>query len=124
MSGSTVTVTCWGCNKSETHTMKHGMEHILQQEEWASRGWLRRSFGPSTWDKGPWFCSQECAHESYNAVRAEEYWKNKDEEDRQREFEKYCRETRIPLPFICFLTIAAIIVLPFLFMGCPDVRFQ
>lgn len=100
MSGSTVTVTCYGCHKSETHPMVHGDEDKAQREEWASRGWQRRAFmGLPSWDKGPWFCSSECAHESFNALAIEEYWKNKDEEDRQREFQKYCRETKIPKYF-------------------------
>jgi hypothetical protein len=111
MSGSTITITCWGCHKSETHPMLHGEEGEKQMEELADRGWMRRSFGPSSWDKGPWFCSQECAHESYNAKQAEAYWENKDEEDRQREFARYCRETQLPkIYFAIFGVFIALIM--------------
>jgi len=91
MSGPTVTVICWGCNQSETHPMKHGEEYELQLQELAERGWVRRSFGPSSWDKGQLFCSQECAYESYRAKQAEEWWTQNDERERQVEFQKYCR---------------------------------
>lgn len=103
MSEATVTVTCWGCNKSETHPMKHGEEDEEQQAEFASRGWMRRAFGPSSWDLGPWFCSSECAHESFNAKRAEEWWEQKEERERQVEFQKYCRETTIPKLHLFFI---------------------
>jgi hypothetical protein len=89
MSGSTVTVTCWGCDKSETHPMKHGAEDQAQKEEWASRGWRRKAFWSPNWDKGPWFCSDDCANHSYNAVQANEYW----QQEAQKEFEAYCKET-------------------------------
>lgn len=105
MTGSTVTVTCWGCRKSETHPLVHGEEFDKQRQDMEDRGWRRRAFGPPSWDKGPWFCSGECAHESYNAVQAEEYWKNKDEEDRQREFQKYCRETKVPNYYVIVYAI-------------------
>ena len=108
MNGSTVTVTCWGCRKSETHPMVHGEEFEKQRLDMEERGWFRRPFGPSSWDKGPWFCSQECGYESYNAKQAEEYWINKDEEDRQREFQKYCRETNPP--WIMLFVIIMIVI--------------
>lgn len=96
MSG-TATVQCWGCRKSETHPIVHGEEFERQREEMESRGWRRRSFGPPSWDKGPWFCSHECATESYNAKQAEAYWEEEDQKVRDEEFQKYCKET--PMPF-------------------------
>lgn len=98
MSGGTATTTCWGCRKSETHPIVHGEEFKKQREEMASRGWRRRQFWPSPhWDKGPWFCSEDCATESYNAKQAEEYWAKEDQKRRDEEFQKYCQET--PLPY-------------------------
>jgi len=93
---STVTVTCWGCNASETHPMRSRLEYFAEVEDLFSRGWMRRAFTQSSWDRGPWFCSEECAYESFNAKRAEEYEKNKELDRERREFEKYCRDTAIP----------------------------
>ena len=87
----TCTVQCWGCNKSETHPIVHGDEYDKQMADLAARGWRRRAFWSPNWDKGPWFCSEECATESHNAKQAQAYW----EEQGQKEFEKYCRETKI-----------------------------
>jgi len=79
---------CWGCRKSEQHPLTHGTEYKAQQEEWASRGWRRKAFWSPNWDKGPWFCSDDCANHSYNAVQANEYWT----QHAQKEFEAYCKK--------------------------------
>lgn len=86
MTGATSTYTCWGCNRAETVPSLRGDEHEIQQAEMAVRGWQRRAFWPNNWDKGPWFCSSECAHESFNAKQVEEWWANKAERERQTEF--------------------------------------
>lgn len=87
----TFTVRCWGCDNSETHSWNGpGPEHDTMVEEMKSRGWMRRSIYKSDWDQGPWFCSDECAYYSYNAVQAEQYW-------RDEEFKEYCQQTKIPL---------------------------
>lgn len=88
MSG-TIYLECWGCKKSEDHPMKRGAEHDAQLKEWASRGWRRKAFWSPNWDKGPWFCSEDCANNSHNAQQAQEYW----EQHAQKEFEKYCKST-------------------------------
>ncbi|SRR5579885_572831 len=68
---ATFTVQCWGCYRSETHPYS-GMEDQEQKtEEMKTRGWRRHKFGPGA---DPWFCSEECALHSYNAVRAKEWW--------------------------------------------------
>ena len=89
---STSIVTCWGCRKSETHPILHGEEYEALMADMAARGWRRRAFWPANWDKGPWFCSEDCATNSYNAKEAEEYW-------RQKEFEEYCQKTEVPVFF-------------------------
>lgn len=122
MSTSSFTVECWGCRKSETHSPVVGPEADAALADMMARGWRRKAFWPDNWDKGPWFCSEDCASNSYNAKQAEEYWKNKDEEERQREFEKYCKETKIMGPFIYFAVVTALIIASILFSGCPDVR--
>lgn len=123
MSGSTITVTCWGCHKSETHPLLHGEEFEKQRQDMEDRGWRRRAFGPSSWDKGPWFCSGECAHESYNAKRAEAYWQNKDEEDRQKEFEKYCKEEAdARTPLLAIMVFATILVVGAALGDCIHAR--
>jgi hypothetical protein len=67
--------------------MLHGAEEKAQKEEWASRGWRRKAFWAPSWDKGPWFCSEECATNSHNAKQAQAYW----EAEGQKEFETYCK---------------------------------
>lgn len=114
MSQSSFTVECWGCRKSETHSPVVGPEADAALADMQDRGWRRRAFWPDNWDKGPWFCSGECAHESYNAKRAEEWWANKDEEDRQREFQKYCRETVIPKIYYVLFGLMIVNLLVFL----------
>lgn len=104
---STVTVQCWGCNKSETHPMLHGEEMEMQRQEMAEQGWRRKAFWPSNhpvmgWDKGPWFCSDECADNSYNAKQAEEYWHHE-------EFVDYCRKNE-PSTFKIFFLIGIVVV--------------
>jgi hypothetical protein len=110
---ATVTVECWGCRKSETHPMVHGEEFEKQREaDMAERGWRRRAFGPPSWDKGPWFCSEDCAYNSYNARQAEEYWKEQEDALAQKEFENYCREEAdfkfAIMGLLAFLTILAV----------------
>lgn len=86
----TFTVRCWGCDNSETHSWNGpGPEHDAMVEEMKSRGWMRKALYKSDWDQGPWFCSDECAYYSYNAVQAEQYW-------RDEEFKEYCQQTKIP----------------------------
>ncbi len=115
---STITVTCWGCNRAETHPMKLYAEYAIQLEEMASRGWVRRAFGPkSDWDKGPWFCSLECAHESYNAKRAEAWWVAQADEVRHKEFQSYCQETDIPKVYFALFGIFIAIILSLYFRG-------
>lgn len=97
----TCTVECWGCRKSETHPILHGEEYEALMEDMAARGWRRKAFWPVNWDKGPWFCSEDCATNSYNAKQAEEYWQ-------QKEFEEYCKKTKIPITFIIVMAVFVI----------------
>lgn len=77
---ATFTVQCWGCYRSETHPYS-GMEDQDQKtEEMKTRGWRRHKFGPGA---DPWFCSEECALHSFNAVRAKEWWDRKAYEEEQ-----------------------------------------
>jgi len=83
---------CWGCRKMESHGYNTEAEYQAQHDDMAARGWRRKSFGPPSWDKGPWFCSEDCTTNSYNAKQAKEYW-------RQKEFEEYCKKTKVPVFF-------------------------
>lgn len=67
---------CWGCNKCETHPYTDHEDAQRTTEECKKRGWRRRTFGNCE-AASPWFCSEDCAYNSYNAKRAEEYWANK-----------------------------------------------
>jgi hypothetical protein len=60
-----ITITCWGCNKTITKSVKE-LFTILQE------GWVKRSFSPTSWS---WFCSHTCAYQSYHAMQAEYWWK-------------------------------------------------
>jgi len=118
--GSTVTVTCWGCNKSETHPMVRGEESEAQLQEWASRGWRRRAFWSPNWDKGPWFCSEECATNSYNAKEAAKYW----EEHAQKEFEAYCKSAEANRMLLKFGVLFLVFVLAILTGECIHAGIQ
>lgn len=110
MSGSTFSVRCAGCNFEETHpwTGLTSTQYSEIMAEMAERGWHRRTFGPGA---SPWFCSTECAHESYWSKQCEEWWEKKAEEDRQKEFEDYCNDKShtgtILLGIMAFLAILA-----------------
>lgn len=106
---ATVTIRCWGCNKSETHPMVHGAELQKLQDDLSCRGWMRRAFYPSKWDKGPWFCSSQCAYESYNAKQAEKYR----QEELDKEFKKYCEEVQ-PSWFTYLIGFSAIALLTYM----------
>lgn len=96
-------VQCWGCGISETHPWNGpGEEHDAIVEDMKARGWMRRAFWPDNWDKGPWFCSENCAYDSYNAKQAEEYWA-------QKEFENYCQNTKVPSFFWAVILFLAIL---------------
>lgn len=101
---SSFTVQCWGCGYSETHPWNGpGKEYDASMEDLKARGWRRRAFWPDNWDKGPWFCSEDCAYNSYNAKRAEEYWNEKT-------FQEYCQKTAIPFVFLGPLLFAVIAI--------------
>lgn len=76
---------CWGCNKMESHpyTDHEDMERTTKLCE--QRGWRRRTFGNCA-AASPWFCSEDCALHSYNAVRAEEWWANKEYQRQDAKF--------------------------------------
>ncbi len=121
----TCTVECWGCRKSETHPILHGEEYEALMTDMAARGWRRRAFWPANWDKGPWFCSEDCATNSYNAKQAEEWWAKKEEEERQKEFEKYCKEEADSwTPLFAILTFLTVMVLAVAIGDCVHARLQ
>jgi len=100
----------------ETHPWKgSGPVYDAIIADMETRGWRRRAFGPPSWDKGPWFCSYDCAHESYNAKMAEEYWQ-------QKEFEKYCKSTVLPPILWGPLLFAAILIATALLGDCIHAR--
>ena len=65
------TIQCWGCNKAVTrpYSSHEDIQHKIELLKMG--GWRRREFGPNA---SPWFCSEDCAMNSYNAKRAEEWW--------------------------------------------------
>lgn len=95
---STFTVTCWGCNYSETHPYGGpGEDYDSRIAEMKARGWQRREFGPGA---DPWFCSHNCAYQSYNAQQCEQWWADK-------EFQEYCNRKLIHPRYYGLLGIAA-----------------
>lgn len=68
------TIQCWGCNKAVTHPYSNHDDIQRQIELLKVAGWKRREFGPGA---SPWFCGDDCANNSYNAKRAEEWWATK-----------------------------------------------
>lgn len=65
------TVQCWGCNKAVTRPYSGHDDAQHKIELLQMGGWRRREFGPNA---SPWFCSEDCAMNSYNAKQAEEWW--------------------------------------------------
>lgn len=105
---ATFIIQCWGCSKLESRTYICYQDSDAQIEELKSQGWMRRAFWEPNWDKGPWFCSNDCAYNSFNAKRAEEL-------QRQTEFEKVVKETPIPkIVFIPIVFAAVLVVVLFL----------
>lgn len=64
---------CWGCDKREVSHLHNHAEKLLEE------GWMRRRFWKSeeSSDEGPWFCSQDCAYNSYRAKEAERLWEER-----------------------------------------------
>ncbi len=69
---SICSISCWGCYKSECHVCQNAEEHDQKIAEMESNGWRKRMFGPTA---SPWFCSEECATNSPNAIRAAKLWR-------------------------------------------------
>jgi hypothetical protein len=65
---------CWGCNRAATLESCNQEDYDAQLKNLVRQGWRRRIFGTNA---SPWFCSEDCACNSYNAKRAEEWWSHK-----------------------------------------------
>lgn len=76
---STFYMVCWGCNKTLPRLYISQEDYDRQIQELMMMGWQRRTFGPAA---DPWFCSKECAHNSYNAKTAETWWAKKRAKDK------------------------------------------
>lgn len=114
----TFTIRCWGCNHEETHPWNGpGLEHDALMQELKWYGWIRRPFYKSDWDQGPWFCSEDCAYHSYNAIQAEQYW-------RDVEFQAYCRKTRVPIYMWIPIILATVFACGIMLGEFFDVRIQ
>lgn len=92
---------CWGCNKAVSSPYSSFDDMQNRTEALKLDGWRRREFGPNA---SPWFCSDDCAANSYNSKRAEEWWD-------KHEWEEYCRNTPIPPMFWAPLGFAGILIL-------------
>lgn len=106
MNISTVGIRCAGCSIQEVHPL-NGSEDDAIMADMQLRGWRRRSFGPNA---SPWFCSGECAYGSLAAKQAEDWWVNKGEADRQREFHRYFRDSVLPRAYYISLIIFSVII--------------
>jgi hypothetical protein len=69
---STITITCWGCNKSINKPYTDPDTCQKQLEKLLAEGWVRRYFSPTAWS---WFCGHVCAYHSFHAQQAEQWWK-------------------------------------------------
>jgi hypothetical protein len=110
MMSATFTIQCWGCSKSVSCLYDSFDDEQQKLQELKNLGWRRRAFWSPNWDKGPWFCSDECATHSHNAQQAAKYW----EEHAQKEFEAYCKNAetnRTLLKFGVFFLVFVLAVL-------------
>ena len=99
-------IQCWGCDKMIQREYNCQSDHEAAINDIKSKGWRRKAFWSPNWDKGPWFCSDDCVNESHNAKEAQKYW----EVEGQKEFEKYCRDPRINRGLLIFGAILFAIV--------------
>lgn len=104
------TIQCWGCNKCITRPYTNHEDLEKQTELLKVAGWRRREFGPNA---SPWFCSEDCAYNSYNAKRAEEWWA-------QKEFHEYCQKSADGAGKVLFVII--LIAIAVLFGVCSYAR--
>jgi hypothetical protein len=95
------TLQCWGCNKAVTRPYSDHDDVQHKIELLKLGGWRRREFGPNA---SPWFCSEDCAINSYNAKQAEEWWA-------KHNWEEYCRNAIIPPALWAPLAFAGILIL-------------
>lgn len=108
------TIQCWGCNKAVTRPYS-GHDDIQHKVEMLKvAGWRRREFGPNA---SPWFCSEDCATNSYNAKQAEEWWA-------QKEFKEYCQKAAIPPIFWGPLLFATVLIAAALLGECFNAGIQ
>jgi hypothetical protein len=101
-------IQCWGCNQSVEMPYSSFEDMQNKTEVLKAQGWRRRMFGGNV-NASPWFCSEDCATNSYNAKRAEEWWAK--EKFRQEE------ENRIiPMRLWPILGFAGILIIASLLM--------
>lgn len=96
---ATFTIQCWGCNKSVSRPYDSFEDEQQKIQELKNQGWQRRTFGNNI-NASPWFCSEDCAHNSYNAKQAEQWWAD-------QEFVAYCNDKAIHPRYYGLLGIAA-----------------
>lgn len=68
------TITCWGCDQTVSQEYSSYEDSRDKIEKLKEQGWRRREFAPHA---DPWFCSENCALHSYNAVNAERIWQER-----------------------------------------------
>ena len=96
------TIQCWGCNKSEIRPYSDYEDSQEKIEELKAEGWRRRIFGGNP-NASPWFCSEDCAMNSYNAKQCEEWWA-------KHQFEEEEANRIIPMRFWPILIFAGVLV--------------
>lgn len=94
---------CWGCYQSVEMPYDSFEDMQNKTEVLKAQGWRRRTFGNNI-NASPWFCCEDCAMNSYNAKRAEEWWA-------QHEFEEYCKKAIIPPQLYPIMIFAGILIL-------------
>ena len=96
-------IQCWGCNQSVEMPYSSFEDYQNKVEVLKAQGWRRRMFGNNI-NATPWFCSEDCAMNSYNAKQAEEWWAK---ENFRQENDKRI----IPIQFWPILIFAGVLIL-------------
>lgn len=97
------TIQCWGCNKAVSRPYSSYEDSQQKTEALKTEGWRRRTFGGNP-NASPWFCSEDCAMNSYNAKQAEQWWADK-------EFQEYSQKSAHNAGIALFVLMLAVIIL-------------
>lgn len=120
---------CEHCWKDVTVYPTQSVDWV--HEQLTKLGWFRNPIIPEDPSRGPWFCSQRCfdfcmheyrmreAARAHQKVISDIFKQNtKKESSKEREFKKFCRETKIPLKVWAPIIMVWLLIVSLIIKGC------